>query len=72
MEENLFEIKSQSHHKLPIPIFSSLQGRWRFSAKNQIRTKNKSLFSWQGCVRERQACSLLPGKGLMPGQPRSA
>lgn len=60
-----------SHHKLPVRIFLSPQGGWRFLAKGRTKTKNKSLFSWQGCVRERQACCLLLAKGLMPGQPRS-
>lgn len=71
MEENLYEIKPLSHHKLPMPIFFSLQGEQRFLAETHTKTKDKSLFSRQGCVRERQACCLLPKKGLMPGQPRS-
>lgn len=61
------EIKPLSHHKLPMPVFLSLEGGQRFLAETQTKTKDKSLFSWLGCVRERQARCLLPEKGLMAG-----
>lgn len=77
MEENAFETKPWSHHKLPMTVFLSLQRRWRFLANKQTNKnkKTKSLKagllspSWKGfnawsakiCLDPRAVQLLWPG-----------